>query len=127
MTKPDLLRTALAASAVCRSLGTVFDDSLISEPNTAMIELKTDVQLKGVSAKAIADFLLHCTDRDYQHWWPGTHLAWRTKKQFPNEIGSVVYFDEYVGQRRLKLETLVVRYISTAFRGGKPLPPHAPT
>ncbi len=92
-----------------------------------MIELKTDVQLKGVAAKAIADFLLHCTDRDYQNWWPGTHLAWRTKKQFPNEIGSVVYFDEYVGQRRLKLETLVVRYISTAFRGSKPLPPHAPT
>jgi hypothetical protein len=49
------------------------------------------------------------------------------ENQFPNEIGSVVYFDEYVGQRRLKLETLVVRYISTAFRGGKPLPPHAPT
>jgi hypothetical protein len=90
MTKPDLLRTALAASAVYRPLGTVFDDSLISEPNTAMIELKTDVQLKGVAAKAVADFLLHCTDHDYQHWWPGTHLAWRTKTNSPTR--SAVWF-----------------------------------
>ena len=42
------------------------------------------------AAKAVADFLLHCTDHDYQHWWPGTHLAWRTKTNSPTR--SAVWF-----------------------------------
>jgi hypothetical protein len=76
-----------------------------------MIEIQTEVQLTGVSGKAIADFLLHCTDSEYQKWWPGTHLTWHTKKQFPNDIGNVIYFDEYVGEQRLKCEAVVVSYI----------------
>lgn len=75
-----------------------------------VIEIKTEVQLAGVSGKTIADFLLHCTDRDYQNWWPGTHLAWHTKRQSPGDTGNVVFFDEYVGKKRLKFEAVVVRY-----------------
>lgn len=76
-----------------------------------MIEIKTEVQLTGVTGKAIAAFLLHCSDSEYQKWWPGTHLTWHTKKQFPNTIGNVIYFDEYVGEQRLKFEAVLVRHI----------------
>jgi hypothetical protein len=76
-----------------------------------MIEIRTEVQITGVSGKTLADFLLHCTDREYQNWWPGTHLAWHTKRQFPNDIGNVIFFDEYVGKRRLKFDAVVVKCI----------------
>ena len=76
-----------------------------------MIEIRTVVQLTGVSGKKISDFLLHCTDREYQNWWPGTHLVWHTKRQFPDDVGNVVYFDEYVGRRRLKLDAVIIQCI----------------
>lgn len=76
-----------------------------------MIEIRTEVQLTGVSGKNISDFLLRCTDSEYQNWWPGTHIAWHTKRQFPDNMGNVVYFDEYVGKRRLKFDAVVVKCI----------------
>lgn len=76
-----------------------------------MIELRTEVQLTGVSGRNLSDFLLRCTDSEYQNWWPGTHIAWHTKRQFPGNIGNVVYFDEYVGKRRLRLDAVVVKCI----------------
>ena len=76
-----------------------------------MIEIRTVVQLKGVSGKKVSDFLLHCTDRAYQNWWPGTHLVWHTKRQSPDHIGNVIFFDEYVGNRRLKMDAVVTQCI----------------
>ncbi len=76
-----------------------------------MIEIRTEVKLTGVSGKKISDFLLRCNDKEYQNWWPGTHIAWHTKRQNPDNIGNVVYFDEYVGKRRLKFDAVVVKYV----------------
>ena len=76
-----------------------------------MIELRTEVKVKGISGKNVSDFMLNCTDEDYQNWWPGMHLAFHTKKRFPNDLGNLVYFDEYVGKRRLKFEGIVVKNI----------------
>ena len=76
-----------------------------------MIEIRTEVKLTGVSGKKISDFLLRCNDQEYQNWWPGTHLAWHTKSQKPDDIGNVVYFDEYVGKQRLKFDAVVVKYV----------------
>ena len=76
-----------------------------------MIEIKTVVQLAGVSGKKVTEFLLRRTDCEYQNWWPGTHLGWHTKQQFPNDIGNIIYFDEYVGKRRLKLDAVVTQCI----------------
>ena len=73
-----------------------------------MLNLKTIVNVKGISGRNISDFMLSCTDKDYQDWWPGTHFAFHTIKRFPNDLGNLVYFDEYVGKRRLKFEGVVI-------------------
>ncbi|MFC1863917.1 hypothetical protein ACFL1Z_08205 [Thermodesulfobacteriota bacterium] len=77
-----------------------------------MIEMRTEVEVKGVSGMNISDFMLNCTDEDYQNWWPGTHLAFNTLKRFPNNLGNIVCFDEYVGKHRLKFEGIVVKSLS---------------
>jgi hypothetical protein len=77
-----------------------------------MIIMRAEVEVKGVSAKSISDFMLNCTNEDYQNWWPGTHLAFHTIKRLPNNMGNLVYFDEYVGSRRLRFEGVVVKNIS---------------
>lgn len=76
-----------------------------------MIELRIEVKVIGISGKDVSDFILNCTDEDYQNWWPGTHLSFHTKKRFPDDLGNIVYFDEYVGSHRLKFEGIVVKNI----------------
>jgi hypothetical protein len=75
-----------------------------------MITLQSKVDVDGISAEALSDFMLNCTDADYQRWWPGTHLAFHTLKRIPGNIGNLVYFDEYVGKRRLKFQGVVSVY-----------------
>ena len=76
-----------------------------------MIELRTEVYVNGISGKSVSDFMLNCTDEDYQNWWPGTHLAFHTINRFPNGLGNIVYFDEYVGSHRLTFYGIVVENI----------------
>ncbi len=73
-----------------------------------VIMLSTVVNLKGITRQTLYDFMLNCKDDDYRNWWPGTHLAFHTTRRFPNNLGNLVYFDEYVGSRRLKFEGIVV-------------------
>jgi len=82
-----------------------------SKIEMAMIAMRTQVQVQGISGKSVSDFMLNCTDQAYQDWWPGTHLAFHTTKRFPNDLGNLVYFDEYVGRRRLKFEAVVVKNV----------------
>jgi hypothetical protein len=56
-----------------------------------MLTLITKVTVKGVSGKAICDFMLDCTDEAYQKWWDGVHLAFHTLKRYPNDIGNRVF------------------------------------
>lgn len=67
-----------------------------------MITLKTIVNVKGITSKDIYDFMLNCTDADYQKWWKGTHLICHTVKKYPGDIGNLVYADEFVGKYRFK-------------------------
>ncbi len=76
-----------------------------------MIAMTTGVSVSGISGRSIYDFMLNCTDKDYQDWWGGTHLAFHTTRRFPNDLGNLVYFDEYVGRRRLKFEGVVAKII----------------
>jgi uncharacterized protein YndB with AHSA1/START domain len=76
-----------------------------------MIELKTEVAVEGTSGRSVSDFMLNCTDADYQKWWPGTHLAFHTTKRLPGDLGNHVYFDEYIGERRFKLQGVVVEVV----------------
>jgi len=75
-----------------------------------MIVSKTNVFVTGIQGYQITDFMLNCSDKRYQAWWPGTHLAFHTLKRCPGEVGSLVYFDEYVGHRRLTFQAKVVEY-----------------
>ena len=77
-----------------------------------MIILKTEVNVNNITGKQVYDFMLNSTDNDYQRWWPGTHIAFRTIKRYAGNIGNLVYFDEYVGERRLKFNAIVTEAIS---------------
>ena len=68
---------------------------------------KTNVHAKNLSAHALYEFMLHCTDEQYAKWWPGTHLAFHTIRRSPNDVGSLIYFDEMVGTRRLKYKAII--------------------
>jgi len=72
-----------------------------------MHKIVSEVVVGDVSRQEMYEFMLHCTDEDYQSWWPGMHLAFHTIKRKPNNLGNLVYFDEYVGSRRLRFHAVV--------------------
>ena len=76
-----------------------------------MISLRSEITVHGINGEEFLTFMLNCTDADYQEWWPEMHLAFHTLERFPNQIGNIVYFDEYVGKTRLKLKGLVTDYV----------------
>ena len=76
-----------------------------------MITFRSEVTVQGITGKELIDFMVNCTDADYQEWWPGTHLAFHTIKRYPDQIGNLIYFDEYVGKYRLKLHGVVREFI----------------
>jgi hypothetical protein len=59
----------------------------------------------------VTDFLLHCDDRQYRSWWPGTHLQFHTVEGAPGQAGTVAYMDEWVGDRRFRLKGVVAEVI----------------
>ena len=72
-----------------------------------MIRLETRLALRGIDGEAITDFMLSCDDERYRAWWPGVHLQFHTLVHRPGFVGSVVYMDEYVGRRRLRMKASV--------------------
>ena len=75
-----------------------------------MVVLQTRVPIEGITARHVTDFFINCTDSDYQRWWGGTHLQFHTIKRTADIIGSLVYFDEYVGRHRLKFKGRITEY-----------------
>jgi len=76
----------------------------------AVVVLQTRVFVVGVAGKQVTDFFVNCTDSDYQRWWEGTHLEFHTVNRTTEVIGSLVYFDEYVGKHRLKFKGRITNY-----------------
>ena len=76
-----------------------------------MITLKTEVAVQGITAQQVIDFMLNCTDEEYQRWWPGTHLAFHTIQRQLRDLRNLVYFDEYVGKRRLKFHGTITELV----------------
>lgn len=73
-----------------------------------MITLETRTSLEGLTAREVFDFLANPSDRDYQRWWPGVHLAFHTLARGDGHVGDVVRMDEYIGARRVRLAGVVV-------------------
>jgi hypothetical protein len=68
-----------------------------------MIRITTRTHVAGLTGKEITDFLSNCDDEAYQRWWPGTHLHMHTIRGRRGSIGSLVYMDEFIGERRVRL------------------------
>ena len=68
-----------------------------------MLSLATSVHVTGLSGLEITDFLSTCDDEAFRRWWPGTHLHFHTVKGAPGKVGSVVFLDEFIGDRHVKL------------------------
>ena len=68
-----------------------------------MFSLLTRTHVPGLSGREITDFLSTCTDEAFRGWWPGTHFHLHTVKGTPGTIGSVVFLDEMVGSRHVRV------------------------
>ena len=69
----------------------------------AMFSLLTRTHVAGLSGREITDFLSTCNDEAFRGWWPGTHFHLHTVKGTPGTIGSVVFMDEMIGNRHVKV------------------------
>jgi hypothetical protein len=73
--------------------------------------MQSTIDVAGLGGAALIDFMLHCTDEEYQAWWPGTHLAFHTVERRPGNVGNVVYMDEFVGKRRVRMKGIVTEVV----------------
>lgn len=77
-----------------------------------MIELKTRVRVKNLSARDVYDFMIDCTDEKYKRWWPEMHFAFHTINRVGNNyLGDLVVFDEMVGKRRLTFKAVITEAV----------------
>ena len=72
-----------------------------------MLTVRSQVLVEGITGSEITEFLLHPTDDRYRAWWPGTHLHFHVVSASPGHVGDVVWMDEYVGGRRLRMAGVV--------------------
>jgi hypothetical protein len=77
----------------------------------AVVAHETVIKLAGISGREIIEFFLNCDDAQYREWWPGTHLQFHTLKRSPDDVGSVVFMDEYIGKERLRMKGIVIRVV----------------
>jgi hypothetical protein len=76
-----------------------------------MLALRTRLRVDGIGASEIFEFLANPTDEAYQEWWPGIHLRFHVLERHGDHVGDVVYMDEYVGTRRLRMKGIVVEAV----------------
>jgi len=76
-----------------------------------MISIQSEIRVAGISGTDIIDFLLNCTDQEYREWWRGTHLAFHTIERRPGNVGNIVYMDEFIGTRRVKMRGIVTEVV----------------
>ena len=80
-----------------------------------MICFQTEVNVAQLTGKQISDFMLHCTDPQYQKWWPSTHFSYHIRRSNNKTIGNIYYFDEFVGPYRLRFKARISAYIPGQF------------
>ncbi len=76
-----------------------------------MLTIQTKVRVPNITRAELMHFLLHCTDREYQAWWQGTHFEFHTLKRYPGDLGNLIYMDEFVGKKRVKMLANVTEVI----------------
>lgn len=71
-----------------------------------MVELCTRLHVARLHGGEVFAFLIRPNDRDYQRWWPGTHLELHATDE-PNGV----YMDEFVGPYRLRMTAVVTEAV----------------
>jgi hypothetical protein len=92
-----------------------------------MLSVESSVFVEGITGEQITDFMLNPTDDRYRAWWPGTHLQLHVVTPADQHLGDLVWMDELVGSRRLRMYAVVVEAcpghrIVWQFRRWVPLP-----
>ncbi len=72
-----------------------------------MIIIRSNVHVPDIGGDRIIDFMLNCGDTEYQKWWEGTHIQFHTIKRNPDDLGNIVFMDEFIGKRRLRMKAIV--------------------
>ena len=72
-----------------------------------MLVIESRVDVAGLSGRDVTDFMVACTDEQYQSWWPGTHLQLHVLGGTTGEVGDVMVMDEFIGRRRLRLHGIL--------------------
>jgi hypothetical protein len=73
-----------------------------------MLSVESSVFVDGIAGTEITEVLLSPSDERYRAWWPGTHLRFHVVANARGHVGDVVWMDEYVGSRRLRMSAVVV-------------------
>ena len=77
-----------------------------------MLTLQTEIRVDGIMGMEIFDFLANPDDESYRAWWPGTHLQLHIRERGGDDhVGDVIYMDEYVGKRRLRMSAIVTEAV----------------
>jgi hypothetical protein len=78
-----------------------------------MVRIESGVFVEGITARQVYDFMLDCDDDRYRRWWPGTHLQFHClKRGATDHVGDLVYMDEYVGRRRVRMRATVEQAVA---------------
>jgi hypothetical protein len=92
-----------------------------------MIVICSKTHVARLKGREITAFLLNPADAKYQRWWKGTHLAFHPVRGSGQEVGDLVYMDEFIGARRVRMtgavtESIPGKKITWQFRKGIRLP-----
>jgi hypothetical protein len=95
-----------------------------------MLTIQTSIRVDDCTGVEVFDFLANPEDESYRAWWPGTHLQLHIRERGGRDhLGDVIYMDEYVGKRRLRMSAIVTeavpgRKLVWRFKRGLELPAH---
>jgi hypothetical protein len=76
-----------------------------------MIVMRTKVHVAGLSGIEVTEFLAKPSDAKYRRWWQGTHLELHLVKPSGRGVGDLVYMDEFIGARRVRMTGVVVESV----------------
>lgn len=76
-----------------------------------MFSMPTRTHVTGLSGREITDFLSTCTDQAFANWWPGTHFHLHTVKGTSGSVGSIIFMEEMIGGRRIKVTCELVELV----------------
>lgn len=68
-----------------------------------MLVFTSEIEVNGKTPEQIYNWFINLNSTDEYKKWHPEHVEWKTKKRTSNGIGSVIYFDEWIGKFRMKL------------------------